>query len=171
MRFHCEAANINTNLDQHRQMMASSSTLLGFCLFVWLVVCLFIWLIVRTDKAATLHLNSASICVEGLLTQGLPVPRLQMQSCGPLLRRLRGHGEDGPPVQGGGPAVAEVHAGDMAGALHQTDQGPEDHLQSASTWVVMVLGISFLSFVSPGGYRILQEYLCFLNIFGLIASD
>lgn len=108
-------------------------------------------------------MNSISICVEGLLTQGLPVPRLQMQSCEPLLRRLRGHGEDGPPVQGGGPAVAQVHAGDMAGALHQTDQGPEDHLQSASTWVVMVLGISFLSFVSPGGYRILQEYLCSLN--------
>lgn len=76
-----------------------------------------------------------------------------MQSCEPLLRRpgqLRGHGEDGPPVQGGDPAVAEVHAGDMAGALHQTDQGPEDYLQSASARVVVVVGISFLSLCHLG---------------------
>lgn len=52
--------------------------------------------------------------------------------------------------------MAEVHAGDMAGALHQTDQGPEDHLQSASTWALVLV---LLSFVSPGGYRIFSVSL------------
>lgn len=78
-------------------------------------------------------------CVKGLPTSGLPVPRVQMQSCGPILRWLGGHAEVGPPVQGGDPAVAQVHAGDLAGALHQAHQRPEDHLQGAWTWLLVLL--------------------------------
>lgn len=75
--------------------------------------------------------------------------------------------------------MAQVHAGDMAGALHQTDQGPEDHLQSASTWVVvvtwrvvmgvLVLGVLVVTWVLQDTRRI---FLLFKqNLFHRLASD
>lgn len=41
--------------------------------------------------------------------------------------------------------MAKVYAGEVASALHQTDQGPEDPLQSALTWAVVGMVVWLMS--------------------------